>query len=445
MNKQAQQTLIVGLGKTGLSCARHLAAKGVPFMVTDSRAEPPGLQQLCAEMPGLGAHVGGFVDSDFANAKRIILSPGISRRDRHVQAAEQHGAEVLGDIELFAREASAPVVAITGTNGKSTVTTLLAEMAKANGKHVQVGGNLGMPALELLHDEQTELYVLELSSFQLETTYSLNAVAAVVLNITPDHMDRYDSLEAYAQTKQGVYHGDGVMVINRDDPLIEAMADARRRVIRFGLSIPQDDDFGLLEKDGEVCLARGQQALLPVGEMKLAGRHNQANALAALALGTAIELDITTMLGVLRRFRGLAHRSEWVAEINSVRWYNDSKATNVGATVAALSGMPGTLVLIAGGDGKGADFTALREAVKERVRCVVLLGRDAPLIEQAIQGAVPLRHATDMQDAVQQAAACAEPGDSVLLSPACASFDMYANFEARGADFIAAVQGLAAC
>jgi UDP-N-acetylmuramoylalanine--D-glutamate ligase len=443
VSKQAQQTLVVGLGKTGLSCARHLAAQGVPFVVTDSRAEPPGLQQLHDEMAGLVAHVGGFLDSDFAQAEQIILSPGISRQEKHVQAAEQRGAEVLGDIELFAREANAPVVAITGTNGKSTVTTLVAEMARASGKRVQVGGNLGMPALELLHDEQTELYVLELSSFQLETTYSLNAIAAVVLNITADHMDRYDSLEAYTQAKQGVYHGDGVMVINADDPLVEAMADEQRHVIRFGLGTPRDNDFGLIEKDGEVYLARGQQALLAVSEMKLAGRHNQANALAALALGTAIDLELEAMLDVLRTFKGLAHRSEWVAEVNGVRWYNDSKATNVGAAVAALEGMPGTLVLIAGGDAKGADFSALRDAVKDRVRCVVLLGRDASLIEQAIQGAVQLRHATDMQDAVRQAADCAEPGDSVLLSPACASFDMYPNFEARGADFIAVVRRLA--
>lgn len=442
MNKQAQQTLVVGLGKTGLSCARHLAAQGVPFVLTDSRAEPPGLQQLHDEMPELTAHVGGFLDNDFSQAEQIILSPGISRREKHVQVAEQHGAEILGDIELFARAAKAPVVAITGTNGKSTVTTLVAEMARASGKQVQVGGNLGMPALELLHDEQTELYVLELSSFQLETTYSLNAVAAVVLNISADHMDRYDNLEAYAQVKQGVYHGDGVMVINSDDPLVEAMSDEQRRLIRFGLATPEGEDFGLIEKAGESYLARGQQTLIAISEMKLAGRHNYSNALAALALGTAIDLELDAMLEVLRTFKGLAHRSEWVAEVNGVRWYNDSKATNVGAAVAALEGMPGTLVLIAGGDGKGADFSSLRDAVKERVRCVVLLGRDAALIEQAIQGAVPLRRATDMQDAVRQAAECAEPGDSVLLSPACASFDMYQNFEARGADFIAAVGGL---
>ncbi|WP_126453508.1 UDP-N-acetylmuramoyl-L-alanine--D-glutamate ligase [Sulfuriflexus mobilis] len=442
MNKQAQQTLVVGLGKTGLSCARHLAARGVPFVITDSRMQPPGLQQLRDEMPELTVHVGGFLDSDFAEAEQIILSPGISRHGRHVQAAEQHGAEVLGDIELFAREAKAPVVAITGTNGKSTVTTLLAEMARASGVQVQVGGNLGMPALELLHDDKTGLYVLELSSFQLETTYSLNAVAAVVLNVTADHMDRYDSVEAYARAKQGVYRGDGVMVINADDPMVEAMADTQRRVIRFSLSVPKDNDFGLLEKAGEVYLSRGTQALLAVKDMKLVGRHNQANALAALALGSAIDLDLEAMLKVLRTFKGLAHRSEWVADIKGVRWYNDSKATNVGAATAALEGMPGTLVLIAGGDGKGADFSALREAVKGHVRCVVLLGRDAPLIELAIQGVVPVQYANDMHDAVQQAANCAQPGDSVLLSPACASFDMYNNFEERGADFIAAVGGL---
>ena len=443
MNKQAQQTLVVGLGKTGLSCARHLAAQGVPFVLTDSRAEPPGLQQLQDEMPELTTHLGGFIENDFNQAEQIILSPGISRREDYVQAAEQQGTKVVGDIELFAQAAKAPVVAITGTNGKSTVTTLLAEMAQACGVQVEVGGNLGMPALELLQNDKAELYVLELSSFQLETTYSLNAVAAVVLNVSADHMDRYDSFDAYAQVKQVVYHGDGVMVINNDDPLVKAMSDTARQHIGFGLFAPkEDEDFGLIEKGGELYLVKGQQTLLAVNDMKLAGSHNCSNALAALALGTAINLDLDAMLDVLRNFKGLAHRSEWVAEIDGVRWYNDSKATNVGAAVAALEGMPGTLILIAGGDGKGAEFSSLRDAVKERVRCVVLLGRDASLIEQAIQGAVPLRHANDMQDAVQQAAKCAERGDSVLLSPACASFDMYTNFEARGDDFISAVGGL---
>ena len=439
MQTDSLQTLIVGLGKTGLSCARYLAAQGESCVVTDTRSQPPGLNELRSEFPDMPVHVGGFRDDDFFDAKRLIVSPGISLQDAHVSAAVARGAEVLGDIELFARSVIAPVVAITGTNGKSTVTTLLAEMAIASGRKVRAGGNLGLPALELLGNDDIDLYVLELSSFQLETTRSLNAAAAVVLNITPDHMDRYDSLEQYRKTKATVYNGNGVMIINNDDPDVRELADPQREVIRFGLGKPQQGEFGLVQNGADDYIAFGQQQLMPTNELKIPGQHNQSNALAALALGYAINLDMSAMLDTLRHFKGLAHRSEWVAEHNGVRWFNDSKATNVGATIAALQGMPGPLVLIAGGDGKAADFSALHDVIAKHCREVILLGRDAKKIDQAINNAVPVYHAADMRDAVCIARDITKPDDSVLLSPACASFDMYSNYMERGDDFIKSV------
>jgi len=440
MQNSSSQTLIVGLGKTGLSCARYLAAQGESFVVTDSRPQPPGLDELLNEYPEAPVHVGGFRDDDFSLASRIVLSPGVSLRNQHVAAAVSRGAEVLGDVELFARSVTAPVVAITGTNGKSTVTTLVAEMAKAAGRQVGAGGNLGMPALELLDRADTDLYVLELSSFQLETTQSLDAVAAVVLNITPDHMDRYDNLEHYSKTKATVYRGTGVMVINSDDVVVNSMADKQRQVIRFSLQQPAEGEFGIMTVADKQYLAFGKEQLLSVDKLKIPGRHNQANALAALALGQAIGLDMSTMLATLRDFTGLAHRSEWVAEAKGVRWFNDSKATNVGATVAALQGMPGPLILIAGGDGKSADFSKLHDVIEKQARAVILLGRDADSIEKIINGSVPVHRATDMHDAVRLARKITKPGDNVLLSPACASFDMYSNYMERGDDFVQAVR-----
>lgn len=440
MQTDTLQTLIVGLGKTGLSCARYLAAQGESCVVTDSRLQPPGLSELENEYPDMPVHVGGFREDDFSSAKRIVLSPGVSLKDKYVNSAVQRGAEVLGDIELFARSVTAPVVAITGTNGKSTVTTLLADMAIATGRQVRAGGNLGLPALELLDSEATDLYILELSSFQLETTQSLNAVAAVVLNITPDHMDRYESVEQYSQTKAVVYKGNGVMVINSDDVVVSGMLESQRNTIRFSLAKPNDSEFGIIHEAGQDYLAFGTEKLLATNKLKIVGSHNQSNALAALALGMAINLEMSAMLTTLSEFKGLAHRSEWVAEKNGVRWFNDSKATNVGATVAALQGMSSPLILIAGGDGKSADFSQLHDVIASHVREVILLGRDANNIEKTIDNAVPVHHAADMSEAVKIAQRIAKSGDSVLLSPACASFDMYSNYMQRGDDFAKAVR-----
>ncbi len=436
-------TLVVGLGQTGLACARFLAALGEPFAVADNRAHPPGLEELRREFPQVSVWLGEFNEDLFLHAARLLLSPGVAPQEPAISAAAAAGIEVLGDIELFARQAQAPVVAITGSNGKSTVTALLGEMARAAGKKVLVGGNIGTPALELLDEETPDLYVMELSSFQLEVTRSLNCRAAVVLNLSDDHLDRHLTMENYAAIKSGIYAGDGVMVINADDPRVAAMVLPDREVVRFCLGEPAtESDFGLRRIDGVDWLVRGSEALMAASEMRMPGRHNQANALAALALGNAAGLAMPAMLQTLREFPGLPHRCQWVAEIDGVNYYEDSKGTNVGATLAALAGMPGEkVVLIAGGQGKGQDFAPLREAVAERARAVVLIGEDAALIERAIEGAAPIEHAKDMKQAVKRAAKAAQSGDSVLLSPACASFDMFSNYAARGDAFVAAVKG----
>ncbi|HXH03911.1 MAG TPA: UDP-N-acetylmuramoyl-L-alanine--D-glutamate ligase [Candidatus Competibacteraceae bacterium] len=444
----AGTTLVVGLGKSGLSMVRALHRLGAErVIVTDSRAEPPGLAEVRAEFPGLECHLGGFAAAPFAKASRILLSPGVAAATPVIRDAAARGVPVWGDIELFARLTTAPVVAITGANGKSTVTTLVGEMARCAGVRVAVGGNLGTPALELgCARPDAELYVLELSSFQLETTHSLAARAATVLNISPDHMDRYPSVWAYAEAKRRIFHGGGVMVLNRDDALVVAMAEHGREQRWFGLQAPRDErDYGLLRDAGRIWLARGGERLLAADELRIGGEHNLANALAALALGEAAGLPRAAMTEALRGFPGLPHRCQLVGEGSGVRWYDDSKGTNVGATVAAVRGLPGPLLLIAGGDGKGQDFAPLAEALGDKVKAVILIGRDAPLIERAVAGRVASHRAADLDAAVELAARLAVAGDSVLLSPACASFDMFRNYEERGRVFAAAVARVMAC
>ncbi len=442
--ERRRKTLIVGLGRTGLSCARYLATRGVASAVTDSREHPPGLDQLRMELPDIGLFLGHFDPSVFAAAERLIVSPGVSIREPLIRDAVAHGIPVLGDIELFAQVAKAPVAVITGSNGKSTVTSLLGDMALAAGRRVKVGGNLGEPALDLLSDE-TELYLLELSSFQLETTYSLMPKVAVVLNVSADHMDRYDGLQDYADTKAKVYEQAEIRVFNRDDPMVMAMRQGDNGDLFFTLSDPTTSGiFGLRRVDGVVWIACGKENLFPASELRLPGRHNLVNALAALALGTALGLPLAAMREALRSFRGLPHRTEFVGEHEGVDWFNDSKGTNPGACIAALEGLhseegAARTVLIAGGEAKGADFSPLVPVVARTARAVVLIGRDAPLIEQVLGDVVPLMHARDLEDAVALAAAQALPGDRVLLSPACASFDMFRNYEQRGEAFMAAV------
>lgn len=445
-----EMTLIVGLGKTGLSVARFLARRGERFAVADSRLNPPGLEQLCTERPGVEVHLGPFDAALFGRQARLIVSPGVSLQEPALVAARAAGAEILGDVELFARSVDAPVAGITGSNGKSTVTTLLGAMAQAAGRETRVGGNLGTPALELLLESDEagapDLYVLELSSFQLETVASLDCRAATVLNLSADHLDRHGGMAEYAALKQRIFRGSGVMVLNADDAQVAAMAVAGRTTRWFTLEAPEGEQYGVRWHQGRAWLAHGTEDIVAVDELKIAGRHNWANALAALALGEAMELPQAALLTALREFTGLPHRCQWVAEIDGVNWYDDSKGTNVGSTLAALSGMPGDkVVLIAGGDGKGQDFSPLRPAVARHARAVVLIGRDAPLIEQAIAGAAPVVHAgASLPQAVAECARLARSGDSVLLSPACASFDMFDNYEHRAEVYIAAVRRLAA-
>ncbi len=437
-------SLVVGLGQSGLSAVRLLASRGRDVMVTDSRPNPPALAALRRDWPNVPYRLNGFCEEACARAARLILSPGVSSSDPLIAAAAARGLPVIGDVELFARLATAPVAAITGSNGKSTVTTLLGRMAAAAGTRVAVGGNLGPPALDLL-DESAELYVLELSSFQLETTTSLHARAACVLNLSPDHLDRYAAFSDYAAAKQRIFRGHGAMILNADDAAVMAMAEPGRTQYRFTLGEPSDGEFGRRWHAGEQWLACGSELGLPMRELGLNGVHNHANALAALAMGRALDLPLPAMLAALREFRGLPHRCELVAERAGVRWFNDSKGTNVGATVAAIEGLPGSLVLLAGGDGKGQDFRPLAEAARHKVKAAVLFGRDAARIAAALAGTVPFELADDLTEAIARAEQHAVPGDNVVLSPACASLDMFANYEARGQAFVAAVRALPPC
>lgn len=437
--------IVVGLGKSGMSLVRFLARQGLPFAVVDTRANPPELATLRAQFPQVEVRCGELDVEFLCRARELLVSPGLAIATPALQATAARGVKLSGDIDLFARYAKAPIIAITGSNAKSTVTTLVGEMAAAAGKKVAVGGNLGTPALDLLSDE-IELYVMELSSFQLETTDQLNAEVATCLNISEDHMDRYADLPAYHLAKHRIFRGARQVVVNRDDALSRPLVADQLPCWYFGLGKPDFKRFGLLEENGEKYLAYQFDALLPVRELKIRGAHNQSNALAALALGHAVGLPMDAMLATLREFAGLPHRCQWVGERQDVSYYDDSKATNVGAALAAIEGLgadiSGKLVLIAGGDGKGADFSALKAPVGKFCRAVVLLGRDAELLAAALGDAVPLIRVKTLEEAVQRAAELAESGDAVLLSPACASLDMFKNFEERGRLFAQAVEGL---
>lgn len=441
MFDKACRTLVVGLGETGLSVARYLSRQGVPVAIVDSREQPPGLARSRAELPAdVALFLGGFNREAFERAEQIVLSPGVSMNEPEIAAARARQVPVVGDIELFAQAARAPVIAVTGSNGKSTVVTLLSAMARRAGLEVRTGGNIGTPALDLIAADEPDLYVLELSSFQLETLHSLQPQAAVVLNISDDHLDRYRDLQDYAAAKQAVYRYAALQVVNLDDPVAAALVDAQQPIAGFTGSVPAANEYGLVDVAGETWLARGDMHLMPASGVQMAGRHNLVNALAALALGEAAGLPLTAMVETLAEFQGLPHRMQYLAEQNGVRWFNDSKGTNVGATLAAIEGVDGPVVLIAGGDGKGADFSPLAAVLQRKGHGAVLIGKDAPLLEAVLQDAVPVRRAGDMLQAVQLAAAMAQPGDCVLLSPACASLDMYRNFEERGELFMQAVR-----
>ncbi|MDP2825301.1 MAG: UDP-N-acetylmuramoyl-L-alanine--D-glutamate ligase [Sulfuritalea sp.] len=494
-----KHVLVLGLGESGLACARWCARQGARVRVADTRAAPPYLDELRRRVPGADFVAGEFDKALLAGIDLLALSPGLSGGLMVVIHARAAGIPVVGEIELFAHAlrslgggvaTPAPVLAITGTNGKTTTTALTGHLLRATGKTVGVAGNISPAALSALMDAQDahalpQIWVLELSSFQLETTETLNPAAATVLNISDDHLDRYIDLDEYASAKARIFQSaEGapgercIQVLNRADARVRRMALPDRRIITFGLDAPAaDEDFGLRPNRGEAWLVQGARFLLPVSELPLAGLHNAANAMAALALCASLGFDANALLPALRNFRGLPHRVEKIADLDGVVWYDDSKGTNVGATVAALMGIGGQLaaqnshlppqgreagregpsstssdpkdrkiVLIAGGDGKGQDFSPLRKAVARYARAAVLIGRDGPLIEKAIENAaaagVAIESAGDMADAVRRAHALAQPGDAVLLSPACASFDMFRNYEHRAQVFVAAVRAL---
>ncbi len=459
---EGKRVLVLGLGESGLSMAQWLARQGAQVRVADSRVAPPGLGELRATVEEADLRFGPFDESLLEGIDWIALSPGLSVNEPVVRAARTRGLAVMGDIELFARALAGAqprpkIVAVTGTNGKTTVTALVGAMCRTAGVDVEVAGNISPAALAALMacedaGRMPEVWVLELSSFQLETTDTLAPDVATVLNISEDHLDRHGTLADYAEAKSRIFFGGGAQVINREDAYSRGMAIPGRRKASFGLdAAPESDDFGLVNVSGDLCLAQGMTPLLPLREMRLEGLHNAANALAALALARAIGLPFAPLIDTLRKFAGLPHRVERVAEYQGVVFYDDSKGTNVGSTVAALRGFTrqlqargGKVALIAGGDGKGQDFSPLREAVEAGARGVVLIGRDAPSIRAVLadDDDVQLIDAPDMDEAVRQAFAMARAGDVVLLSPACASLDMYRNYKHRGDVFRAAVERL---
>lgn len=453
LDLSGKHAVVLGLGDTGLSLARWLTRRGARVRVADSRAAPPRAAELAQALPQARLETGAFSDASFDAADLIAISPGISAREPAVARARARGVPVWGDIELFAQAVQAQarpcILAVTGTNGKTTVTSMSGALCRAAGLDACVAGNIAPPVLDALmarEDAGTPpaVWVIELSSFQLETTYSLNATAAVVLNLTPDHCDRYRDLQDYASAKSRVFNGTGVQIVNRNDPHSRGMAKTGRPIFTFGLDEPaRTGEWGIVHHGGRAWLAENGERLLAVDDLQVTGLQNAANALAALALCRAIGLPYAQLIGGLRAFRGLPHRVERVAEIDGVCFFDDSKGTNVGATIAALEGLGRQSVLIAGGEGKGQDFAPLAPAVAAHARAVVLIGRDGPAIGRALAGCgVPTLAAATLPAAVELAFGLARRGDAVLLSPACASFDLFRNYEHRAEVFVAAVHAL---
>lgn len=430
------RVLVVGLGATGYSAAQFLQATPIRFAVIDSRSNPPLVESLRQQMPDVPLFCGGFDQAAFQVATHLLVSPGVSLDEKAIRMAIFKGVRIISDIDLFACATDKPIIAITGSNGKSTVTTMLGDMAKAAGVKTAIGGNLGTPALDLLQQD-AELYVLELSSFQLERTTALNAAAATVLNVSPDHLDRHAGMDGYAREKQRIFRGEGVMVLNADDPMVMAMAQAHR--LSFYFSVQQAADFYIQQDGDRELLMFNREILMDARELPVEGLHNQANALAALALGHSIGLDMQAMCRALKQFKGLPHRMQRIAESEGVRWVDDSKATNIGACIAALQGYRRKVILLAGGDAKGADMQDLVPAIQAKAKAVILMGKDAGLIDHALQQTVPTYFADNMKQAVKIAAELAESGDSVLLSPACSSLDQYRSYAERGNRFAEAV------
>lgn len=439
-----KKRMVLGLGVTGMACARFLKRRALPFEMVDSRTAPAAAEAFREEFPEVPLHLGEFDTHILCRASELWVSPGIPVDTPAIAAAAKAGVRIRGDIDVFAEEADAPVIAITGSNGKSTVTTLVGMMAAQSGYNVGVGGNLGTAALDLL-DCGHDLYVLELSSFQLETTERLNAACAVLLNISEDHMDRYASKLEYLRAKQRIFRGAAIAVVNTEDALSQPLPTEGMKLVSYGLDGPDLKKFSVMQNhDGDV-LVEGFEELIAVKDVALKGRHNISNALAALAIGRSMGFPVAAMREALKSFKGLPHRCQWVRQLDDVDYINDSKGTNVGASCVAIESFgnsSGKVVLIAGGDAKAADLTPLAAPMARCGRHALLLGKDAALLQDVLSPIVPCTIVESMEQAVKQAHDIAVAGDVVLLSPACASLDMFANYEQRGDQFIAEVQAL---
>ena len=435
-----EHAVVVGLGDSGRSCLNYLDTKEITVTAMDSRTEPPGFDEIQSVHSNVTLITGKFDAQTLLETDLVIVSPGVSLHTKEISGALDAGVPVVGDIELFAFEVTQPVISITGTNGKSTVTALCGEMLKAAGVETQVGGNIGRPALELLN-QPAGVYVLELSSFQLESTHNLKSQVAVILNVTPDHMDRYDSVQAYCNAKQRVYKNAISAVYNRDDKRSFPSHYSVEKRISFGAGEPENgEDFGIREFKSKQWLCQGNTYLIAVDELPLKGRHNQLNYLAAMALVYLAGIDFDKAKPGLKLFKGLPHRFEFIGQWSNVEWINDSKGTNPGATLASISGQSKTIVLIVGGDAKGADFSILTDAIREHVKAVVLFGRDSDYIEEILPSALPRVTAANLDEVVQMADKLSCENDMVIFSPACASFDMFENYMQRGDVFRAAVK-----
>ena len=443
-------TVIVGLGDTGLSCVKYFSSMGEKVKVVDSRDEPPGLAALIEAYPDVEYELGDFNVETFVTAKQLVVSPGLSIRSVEIEVAKEAGVVITGDIDIFSKQVTAPIIAVTGSNGKSTVVAILAEILRKAGKNFGLGGNLDgdnfKPALDLIAEDEKDLYLLELSSFQLETTQSLGAEVATILNLSADHMDRYEEIDDYHRAKQRIFTNCKQVVINRDDKESYPLEESDAAVWGFGIGRAGINGLGLLKEDGDLYLAYQLEKIVSVNELKVFGQHNISNVLAAVALAMAIDIDMNAIKVAITEFSGLPHRCQWVENIDGVDFYNDSKGTNVGATVAAIEGLgehiSGHIVLIAGGISKGADFSALVPAMNKWGKVVILIGQDAVEMDSYFDAETQSYFASDMQNAVQVALQHATAGDAVLLSPACASFDMFENFQHRGFAFIKSVETL---
>ncbi|MBL4572366.1 MAG: UDP-N-acetylmuramoyl-L-alanine--D-glutamate ligase [Gammaproteobacteria bacterium] len=443
-------TVVVGLGDTGLSCVKYFSQAGEKVKVVDSRDEPPGLAALKELYPDVEYELGDFNLETFVTAKQLVVSPGLSIHSPEIEAAKKAGVVITGDIDIFSKQVTAPIIAVTGSNGKSTVVAVLAEILRKAGKNFGLGGNLDgdsfKPALDLIAEGEKDLYLLELSSFQLETTECLGAAVATLLNLSADHMDRYEGIDDYHRAKQRIFTGCKQVVINRDDKKSYPLEASDAAVWDFGFGRAGVNGLGLLEEGGDLYLAYQLEKIVSVSELKIFGQHNISNVLAAVALAMAMAIDMNAIKAAITEFTGLPHRCQWVENIGGVDFYNDSKGTNVAATVAAVEGLgehiSGHIVLIAGGLAKGADFSALVPAMNKWGKVVILIGEDAVEMAGYFDAEIQTYFASDMQDAVRVALQQSIAGDAVLLSPACSSFDMFENFQHRGFAFMKSVETL---